>query len=128
MEFHHILQRYAMRTVNAVFGTIISLIIVAYLKWEIAVMMAILVPASVLLTENVKRKARKAAEEFRKENGQYNAWLMEILRGFREMKLLAAGENIEKKFVDKNNDLLGAKTQKIKIDFGADRLIVFFIL
>ena len=63
MEFHHILQRYAMRIVNAGTGTIVSLIIVAYSKWEISLIMAVLIPASILLTENIKKIGRASCRE-----------------------------------------------------------------
>lgn len=101
MEFHHIFQRYAMRVVNAGLGTIISLAIVIYMKWEIALIIAILIPTSVLLTDNVKKKMKTISEEIRDKQGKYNSWLLEILKGFREIKLFAAEKTVMKYFIKK---------------------------
>lgn len=129
MEFHHILQRYAMRIVNAGIGTITSLIIVAYLKWEIALIMAILIPTSILLTENIKKKAKRISEDIREKQGEYNSWLMEILKGIREIKLFAAEEHVQEIFLDKNKVLIESQKKSSKISFISDKIIslIFFV-
>lgn len=102
MEFHHIMQRYAMRIVNAGIGTVVSLVIVALLKWEIALIIAVLIPTSILFTERIKKKTKEISKEVREKQGQYNSWLMEILKGIREIKLFAAEDNVQHKFIDNN--------------------------
>ncbi|MEA4833484.1 MAG: ABC transporter ATP-binding protein [Oscillospiraceae bacterium] len=129
MEFHHIIQRYAMRVVNAGIGTVVSLAIVAYLKWEIALIIAILIPTSILLTERIKNKTNEIFNEIREKQGQYNSWLMEILKGIREIKLFAAEDNTQHKFTDKNNDLIKSSVKSIKIGFASDKTIglIYFV-
>ena len=129
MEFHHVLQRYAMRIVNAGIGTMVSLIIVAYLKWEIALIMAILIPTSILLTEKIKKKTKKISKELRNNQGEYNSWLMEILKGIREIKLFAAENTVEGQFVNKNNELIKSGIKYSKINFISDKTItlIYFV-
>lgn len=129
MEFHHVLQRYAMRIVNAGIGTMVSLIIVAYLKWEIALIMAILIPTSILLTEKIKKKTKKISKELRDNQGEYNSWLMEILKGIREIKLFAAENTVEGQFVSKNNELIKSGIKYSKINFISDKTItlIYFV-
>lgn len=129
MEFHHILQRYAMRIVNAGIGTIVSLIIVAYSKWEISLIMAVLIPASILLTENIKKKTKKISKEIREKHGEYNSWLMEILKGIRAIKLFAAEDHVQNIFVDKNKELIQSGNQSAKINFTSDKIIsmIYFL-
>ena len=129
MEFHHILQRYAMRVVNAGLGTIISLVIVIYLEWEIAIIIAILIPTSVLLTDRMKKKMKIIAGEVRDKQGSYNSWLLEIFKGFREIKLFAAEKTVIKHFVKKNDDLIETNMKQVKLQFKSDQTIslIYFI-
>ena len=129
MEFHHIMQRYAMRIVNAGIGTIFSLVIVASLKWEIALIIAVLIPASILLTERIKKRTKEISKEIREKQGQYNSWLLEILKGIREIKLFAAADNVQHKFIDKNEDLITSDVKSAKVNFASDKIIslIYFI-
>lgn len=129
MEFHHIMQRYAMRIVNAGIGTVVSLVIVALLKWEIALIIAVLIPTSILLTEQIKKKTKEISKEIREKQGQYNSWLMEIFKGIIEIKLFAAEDNVQHKFVDKNADLIKSGVKSEKVNFASDKIIglIYFI-
>jgi len=129
MEFHHVVQRYAMRVVNAGLGTIISIAIVAYMKWEIALIIAVLIPSSVLLTNTMKKRMKSIAGEIRDKQGSYNSWLMEIFKGFREIKLFAAEKTVLKLFVKKNDDLIETNIKQAKLQFKSDQLInlIYFI-
>lgn len=129
MEFHHVVQRYAMRVVNAALGTIISIVIVAYMKWEIALIIAVLIPTSVLLTESMRKRMKSIAGEIRNKQGAYNSWLMEIFKGFREIKLFAAEKTVLKHFVKRNDDLIETNIKQVKLQFKSDQVIslVYFV-
>lgn len=129
MEFHHIIQRYAMRFINAGIGTVVSIVIVAILKWEISIIIAILIPVSVLVTKKIERKMKKASAEIRGKQGVYNAWLMEILKGFREIKLFAAEKTVFRFFLFKNHDIVRANVKQAKLQFASDQLIslIYFV-
>lgn len=129
MEFHHIIQRYAMRIVNAGIGTVVSLIIVAFLKWEIAIMIAVLIPFSVLITNKIKKKMKAVSGEIRNKQGNYSSWLMEIFKGFREIKLFAAEQNISRIFSDKNKELIASNIKQVKLQFSSDQIInlIYFV-
>ena len=129
MEFHHVLQRYGMRIVNAAIGTVVSVIIVAFLKWEIALIVAVLIPVSVLLTNHIKNKLNDIAFEVRTKQGNYNSWLMEILKGFKEIKLFAAEKNVTSQFVSKNEELIHSGNKQTKLQFKSDQTIsaIYFV-
>lgn len=129
MEFHHIMQRYAMRIVNAGISTIVSLAIVAYLKWQIALIITILIPTSILLTEKIKKKTKAVSKEIREKQGKYSSWLFEIIKGIREIKLFAAEESVHKNFIDKNKDLIKSTVKSDKINFISDKTIglIYFV-
>lgn len=129
MDFHHIVQRYAMRIVNAGIGMVVSLVIVAYMKWEIALIIAVLIPASILITENIKKKMKKASEKLHDKHGQYESWLMEIFNGFREIKLFSAENQIYDSFIGRNLQIIKSVVKQAKLQFISNNLIhsIYFI-
>lgn len=69
MEFHHVIQRYGMRIVNAGIGSIASLAVIAYMKWEIALIIIFLISTSILLTEREKKQNEECCKEDLKQAG-----------------------------------------------------------
>lgn len=129
IEFHHIVQRYAMRVVNAGLGTLISVIIVASMKLEIAIIICVLVPCSVLFTNIVKKKLKKISTEKRKKQGEFTSWIFEILKGIQTIKIFAAEKNICNIF-SKNNEnlyLIGKKQNDLQILYGQAISLIYFI-
>ena len=128
-EFHHIIQRFAMRVVNAGIGTAVSLIIVARMKWEIAAFMLVVIPASVVITKRIEKKMKRASDELRQKQGKYSAWLMEMLKGMREIKLFAAENTVLGLFMDKNRDIVKSSVKQDVISFKADQIIdlIYFL-
>lgn len=129
VEFHHIVQRYAMRVVNAGLGTLISVIIVASMKLEIAIIICVLVPCSVLFTNIVKKKLKKVSTEKRKKQGEFTSWIFEILKGIQTIKIFAAEKNICNIFSKNNENLyfIGKKQNDLQILYGQAILLIYFI-
>ena len=117
VEFHHIIQRYAMRVVNAGIGTLVSVIIVANMKLEIAIIICVLVPSSVLFTNIVKKK------------GELTSWIFEILKGVQTIKIYAAEKNVCNIFSRNNENLylLGKKQNDMQILYGQIISLIYFI-
>jgi len=128
-EFHHIIQRFAMRILNAGIGTIVSLAIVAYMKWEIALLMAVIIPISTIICKRIEGKMGKASREIRVKQGEYAAWLMEMLKGMREIKLFVAEKTVLKLFVRKNEDIISSSAKQDIIQFESDQIIsgIYFL-
>lgn len=129
VEFHHIVQRYAMRVINAALGTLISVIIVASMKFEIAIIICVLVPCSVLFTTIVKKKLKKVSTEKRKKQGEFTSWIFEILKGIQTIKIFVAEKNICDIF-SKNNEnlyLIGKKQNDLQILYGQAISLIYFI-
>lgn len=128
-EFHHIIQRYAMRIINSGIGTIVSLTIVATIKWQIALFMMLVIPVSAVVSKKIERKMKKASDEIRAKQGQYLAWLMEILKGMREVKLFVAEKTVLKLFLRKNKEIIDSNIKQDIVQFQADQIIngIYFI-
>ena len=128
-EFHHIIQRFAMRILNAGIGTVVSLGIVAFMKWEIALLMTIIIPISATICKSIERRMKKLSDEVRTKQGEYSAWLMEILKGMREIKLFVAEQTILKLFIHKNKDIVDSAVKQDIVKFKADQIIngIYFL-
>ena len=129
VEFHHIIQRYAMRVVNAGIGTLVSVIIVANMKLEIAIIICVLVPSSVLFTNIVKKKLKKISTEKRQKQGELTSWIFEILKGVQTIKIYAAEKNVCNIFSRNNENLylLGKKQNDMQILYGQIISLIYFI-
>ena len=128
-EFHHIIQRFAMRILNAGIGTVVSLGIVAFMKWEIALLMAAIIPISAVICKSIERKMKKVSDEVRTKQGEYSAWLMEMLKGMREIKLFVAEQTVLKLFMHKNKDIVNSSVKQDIVQFKADQIIngIYFL-
>ena len=128
-EFHHIIQRFAMRILNAGIGTVVSLTIVAIMKWEIAFLMVAIIPISAVICKTIESKMKKVSDEIRTKQGKYSAWLMEMLKGMREIKLFVAEKTVLKLFTQKNKDIIDSSVKQDIIQFKSDQIIsgIYFL-
>ena len=128
-EFHHIIQRFGMRILNAGIGTAVSLAIVAFMRWEIALLMAAIIPISAVVCKTIEAKMKKASDEIRTKQGKYSAWLMEMLKGIREIKLFVAEKTVLKIFKDKNKDIIESSIKQDIVQFKSDQIIggIYFL-
>lgn len=128
-EFHHIIQRFGMRILNAGIGTVASLAIVAFMKWEIALLMAAIIPVSAIICKAVERKMKKVSDTLRAKQGQYLAWLFEMLKGIREIKLFVAENTVLKIFTNKNKDIIDSSAKQDVVQFQSEQIIsgIYFL-
>ena len=128
-EFHHIIQRFAMRMLNAGIGTVVSLAIVVFMKWEISLLMVAIIPISAVICKTIESKMKKISDEIRTKQGKYSAWLMEMLKGMREIKLFVAEKNVLKVFAEKNKEIVDSAVKQDIIQFKADQMIngIYFL-
>lgn len=128
-EFHHIIQRFGMRILNAGIGTVVSLAIVAFMRWEIALLMAAIIPISAVVCKTIEAKMKKVSDEIRTKQGKYFAWLMEMLKGIREIKLFVAEKTVLKLFKDKNKDIIESSIKQDIVQFKSDQIIsgIYFL-
>lgn len=122
-EFHHIIQRHAMRVINAGIGTVVSLGIVAYMCFEIALFMVFVIPFSIVITKKLEKKIKRTSEELRSRQGKLTSWLMEMLKGLREVKMFAAEKRVLDRFYSTESDIISLQVKQDKTSFMLDRLI-----
>lgn len=122
-EFHHLFQRYAIRTMNAGIGTIVSLTLVAMIRWQVAILAIILIASSVLSTDRIKRKLKDAAMDIRNAKGIYSSWLIEVLSGMHEVKLFVAEKSVLNRFIHKNEQVKGMEIHYSNLMITSDAII-----
>ena len=128
-EFHHIIQRFAMRFLNAGIGTVVSLVIVAFMKWDIALLMVAIIPISAVICKTIESKMKKISDEIRTKQGKFSAWLMEMLKGMREIKLFVVEQTVLKIFAEKNKEIIDSSIKQDIVQFKADQIIngIYFL-
>ena len=122
-EVHHFIQRYAMRIVNAGIGTVVSLVLVARVRLEIALFMALFVPISLFVSRAIEKRINASAEALRKKQGELSAWLMEVLKGKLQVKLLGADKYAYDQYSEKNKEVISAHAKQDAISFATDKII-----
>lgn len=128
-QFHHMIQRYIMRVINSGIGTVVSLVIAATMKWEIALFMGVVIPVSAFISRYIEANMQKSSMEARAKQGVHAAWTMEILKGMREIKMFAAEKTVLRLFMIKNHDIVEAVRKRDSMEFKAIELIngIYFV-
>ena len=118
-----------MRILNAGIGTVVSLTIVAFMCPEIALLMVAIIPVSAIACKAIEEKMKKASDEIRTKQGKYSAWLMEMLKGIREIKLFVAEKTVLKLFQQKNEDIIDSSVKQDIVQFKSDQIIggIYFL-
>lgn len=129
-EFHHIVQRFGMRILNAGIGTIASLVIVAVMQWRIALLMCFAIPLSAIVSHKMETKMKQITTEFRNKQGEYSGWLMEILKGKQMINLFAAEETAFQRFVIKSQDIANSAIKQDLIQLKSNQIVngIYFIV
>ncbi len=129
MDFHHIIQKNIMRSVNAILGTIFAVIMVVMIRFELALVIILMVPFAVFISHRMNIKIRNIAKESRTWEGRVYAWIWECFKGIQEIKLFAAEKNMVSSFQDQNEKLveINYRQERQKALFEQIISIVFFM-
>ncbi|MNB74465.1 putative ABC transporter ATP-binding protein [compost metagenome] len=116
-EFMNIIQRNMFHFFNGIVQVALALIFVWIYSWKAAMLMLVVIPLSTLLSLHFGGRARKRSAEARAAYGGYISWMVEWLKGLREIRLLAAERNSKVAFVRhyKEMVLIKIKTSIIQL-------------
>ena len=98
MEFIHWNVFYV---IAALLRLSMSLTFVAWLSWKLALLMFVTVPLSVFFSRYVANRYKSIYADNREKYGSFINWVMEMLNGLRELRLLAATKTANRSFTDK---------------------------
>ncbi|KAF6628164.1 ABC transporter ATP-binding protein [Paenibacillus sp. EKM208P] len=98
-------------TRNLVYTVYCSLMIGLYstyifmINWRIGLIFVVFVPFSTWMTLHGSKKTRIYSDKYKGVYGGYIGWLFEVLKGTTDLRILGAGNNIRRKFVQKQRQL-----------------------
>lgn len=107
---------------------IISIVLVTVISYKLSLLMFVLIPLSVYATLYFGHKNRDYFKAYRKEYGNGISWLSELVRGMREVKLLATERNVTKEFVHIWSHLIRLKVKTNMVSYWSSRVIALISL
>lgn len=102
--------------------TMLSISIIAYLNWRLAIISLIIVPIEVVLSKHFSTKAKKIYSKMLEKNGVLYSWVYEMLKGITDIKLLRAGKRVLSQFASGTVHIYRLKIDAIKVNVKADRI------
>lgn len=124
-EFMNIIQRNTFRFFNGIVQLALAITFVSIYSWKIAMLMAITIPVSVLISRYYGKRAKEQSAKSRKAYGDYVSWVYEIIKGLREVKLMAAEKRASISFVKHYKEMVIIKIKFSFTKFRSKQLVEF---
>ena len=110
-ECMNIIQRNIFHYINYIIKLLIIVIAVFGYNLTAGFVVMIFVPHYVIVTKKFGRVAEKQSIEERENYSSYISWMLEMIKGIREIKLLSADKNIREQFLVKYRNLVKTKNK-----------------
>lgn len=116
-QFIHVVQRNFFHFINSTIMCIGIIVLVAKINTVIAILLLIASVLPILITRLCGRIIEKYARESRRISGEWNGRMYEVLKGFREIKLLNALSWADKNVIKPLKQLLRLenKTRRVEL-------------
>jgi len=112
----------------AVLRLTLALAFVTWLNWKLALLMLVTVPLSVFISRYVANRYKAAYSANREKYGLFINWVMEMLNGLREIRLLAASNTANRNFADKAAAVARSRVVIGWSEYTSGRINAFVIL
>ena len=103
--------------INNSFLLLLYIVYVFLLGWQIGLLMMITVPLSVFVSYFFGKKVKHYSTVQRENYGEYSGWLLEMLSGLRDIRMLGAEANAGKSFV-------GHQRKMMRVNVKSDFLMI----
>ncbi len=107
---------------------IISVVFVSVLSLKMAGLMFVAIPLTVYTSRFFAKKVKIKQKEYREMYGKYISWIFEMIKGIREIRLLAAEKTVKTKFIKNISELIHLKINVSFIELGSERANTFISL
>ena len=124
----HLIIRNIFHFFNGILKAAFYFFFVYYINWKIGLLMTITVPLILIINRIYGRKIREQSGELRNATGVYTSWIFEVIKGLREIKLLAAEKTVLTSFIRRFKEMAGIKIKTSVLDLKASKLISGFSL
>lgn len=101
---------------------VVAFVFLFYMNAYVAALLMLLIPGTVGLSHYFNKKMEKRHGAIRDRYGKFIGWMMEMLRGMRDIKLLAAERGVALKFARQSAELVRLTNRTNVTTLGASRL------
>jgi ABC-type bacteriocin/lantibiotic exporter with double-glycine peptidase domain len=114
---------------NVIYAFLVSLYVLLYMAyifavdWRIGIFVLILAPLSAFLTMRNGVKIRRYSDKYRSAYGQYAGWLLEMLNGLKDIRLLRAERIVQRGFTKHHKELFQVTIKKNVYSLNLNKLI-----
>jgi ABC-type multidrug transport system fused ATPase/permease subunit len=92
-----------------------------FLNYKLALLVCILIPLNVFGSKYFKNQAKKFYKESSDKQGILGSWLFEVIKGMREVSLLAADNIVLKKFTSKSIEVMRINIKSNRVEILNER-------
>lgn len=111
-ELFLIIRKNIIRFTNEFILFFIAWLFVFLMNWKIGIIMLIVIPSSVMGVSYFGKKSNQISNSYKTRYSNFITWLLEIISGMSEIKLLGAKKNTTKLFKTQIKDLMKLKNSQ----------------
>jgi ATP-binding cassette subfamily B protein len=119
----HLLVRNIIHFVNGSLRLVFYVLFVWLSNWKMGALMVVSLPLTLAVVRYFGRQTRKQSIVYRQAYGGYISWVLEALKGLREIRLLAAEKSSEIYFVKYFKEMIHVKIRTSIINLKASQFI-----
>ena len=99
---------------------VISIAIIAYLCWPLAIFTIVITPIAVYTSLYFAKNVKAIYKKIAKDTGLLSSWLFEIINGMQEIKLFAATRRILSDYIGKTIKIVRLQIKANKVEVVSD--------
>ncbi len=120
-EFMNFIHWNVFYGVGASLNLLLSLGYIFYISQTLAMVVVVLTPLTVYITRYFSGRIKPFISKRKKEEGLLTAWLLEILKGMGEIRLLGAQDHIQKQYIRRSTDITRLAISASRIEVVSER-------
>ncbi len=127
-ECMHFVVRNIIHLINNSISTIIIILYIFVISWQIGLFAVIAVPASIIINAVFGKKIRRLSELQRNNYGSYISWVYEMLSGILDIRILRAENRVNNLFTYKHKEMFETNMKTSVSVISAQNIIDFTTL
>ncbi len=124
-ECMHFVIRNIIHMINRIISTIVVIIYIFIISWQIGLFVLIAVPSAVIISAKYGKKIRGHADNQRRNYGEYISWVYEMISGLRDIRILGAQNKVDGIFTEKHNKMFENNIKSSILSITAQNIIDF---
>ncbi|MCX7748160.1 MAG: ABC transporter ATP-binding protein/permease [Clostridia bacterium] len=111
--------------INAILSIVAIVVYLFVISWQIGLFILLAAPISVIINAKFGKKIRDYGEKQREYYSGYISWVFEILSALRDIRMLGAQQETNKKFKENHNKMFAVNIKSSVSSITANNIISF---